>query len=141
LLRAAGVETAGRHAVVVGRSEIVGKPMAALLVRKGPGGDATVTICHSRTRNLPELTRQAEILIAAIGQPKFITPDMVQPGAVVLDVGINRVGEQLVGDVDPAVAEIAAAITPVPGGVGPMTIAMLLQNTLSAAELQTAATG
>jgi methylenetetrahydrofolate dehydrogenase (NADP+)/methenyltetrahydrofolate cyclohydrolase len=137
-----GIETAGAHAVVLGRSEIVGKPMALLLVQKGRAADATVTICHSRTRNVATLTRQADILVAAIGRPKFVTADMVKPGAVVIDVGINRVGDQLVGDVDfEAVREVASAITPVPRGVGPMTIAMLLRNTLTAAQLQAAASG
>jgi methylenetetrahydrofolate dehydrogenase (NADP+)/methenyltetrahydrofolate cyclohydrolase len=140
MLIRSGIETRGAHAVIVGRSNIVGKPMANLLIQQGPGGDATVTVCHSRTRDLPSVTRQADILIAAIGKPEFVTADMVRPGAVVIDVGINRVddpsrprGYRLVGDVayEP-VAQIASAITPVPGGVGPMTIAMLLQNTLQA---------
>jgi methylenetetrahydrofolate dehydrogenase (NADP+)/methenyltetrahydrofolate cyclohydrolase len=136
LLLAHGVETAGAHAVVLGRSEIVGKPMALLLQQKGPGGDATVTICHSRTRDIGSITRQADILIAAIGKPRFVTAAMVKPGAVVIDIGINRVEDKLVGDVDiDAVREVASAITPVPGGVGPMTIAMLLKNTLTAARL------
>ncbi|TDI73274.1 MAG: bifunctional methylenetetrahydrofolate dehydrogenase/methenyltetrahydrofolate cyclohydrolase FolD [Bacteroidetes bacterium] len=138
LLRRSGVETSGKHAVIVGRSNIVGKPLANLLIQKGV--DCTVTVCHSRTRNLSEITRQADILIAAIGRPEFITADMVKEGAVVIDVGINRVeddtrdrGYRLVGDVAfEAVAEIASAITPVPGGVGPMTIALMLKNTLSA---------
>jgi methylenetetrahydrofolate dehydrogenase (NADP+)/methenyltetrahydrofolate cyclohydrolase len=130
------VRTAGTHAVVLGRSEIVGKPMALLLMQKGLAADATVTVCHSRTADLPAVTRQADILVAAIGRPNFVTADMVKPGAVVIDVGINRVGEKLVGDVDyDAVSRIASAITPVPGGVGPMTIAMLLKNTLTAAKL------
>jgi methylenetetrahydrofolate dehydrogenase (NADP+)/methenyltetrahydrofolate cyclohydrolase len=135
-----GIEIKGAHAVIVGRSNIVGKPMASLLIQQGPGGDATVTVCHSRTRDLPSVTRLADILIAAIGKPEFVTADMVRPGAVVIDVGINRVddasrprGYRLVGDVAyDSVAQIASAITPVPGGVGPMTIAMLLQNTLQA---------
>ena len=139
LLRRSGIETSGAHAVVVGRSNIVGKPMASLLLRRGL--DATVTVCHSRTRDLPAITRQADILVAAIGRAGFVTADMVKPGAAVIDVGINRVddasrerGYRLVGDVDhDAVAEVAGAITPVPGGVGPMTIAMLLANTLEAA--------
>jgi methylenetetrahydrofolate dehydrogenase (NADP+)/methenyltetrahydrofolate cyclohydrolase len=140
MLVRSGIETKGAHAVIVGRSNIVGRPMANLLIQQGPGGDATVTVCHSRTRDLPAVTRSADILIAAIGKPEFVTADMVRPGAVVIDVGINRVddasrpkGYRLVGDVayEP-VAEIASAITPVPGGVGPMTIAMLLQNTLQA---------
>jgi methylenetetrahydrofolate dehydrogenase (NADP+)/methenyltetrahydrofolate cyclohydrolase len=140
MLIRSGIETKGAHAVIVGRSNIVGRPMANLLIQQGPGGDATVTVCHSRTRNLPGVTRQADILIAAIGKPEFVTADMVRPGAVVIDVGINRVddasrpkGYRLVGDVAyDSVAQIASAITPVPGGVGPMTIAMLLQNTLQA---------
>jgi methylenetetrahydrofolate dehydrogenase (NADP+) / methenyltetrahydrofolate cyclohydrolase len=140
MLIRSGIETKGAHAVIVGRSNIVGRPMANLLIQQGPGGDATVTVCHSRTRDLPAVTRQADILIAAIGKPEFVTADMVRPGAVVIDVGINRVddpsrpkGYRLVGDVAyDSVAQIASAITPVPGGVGPMTIAMLLQNTLQA---------
>ncbi len=138
LLRRSGVQTAGKHAVVVGRSLIVGKPAALLLIAKGC--DCTVTIAHSRTADLAAITRQADILIAAIGKPHFIKPDMVKPGAVVIDVGINRVadatkktGYRIVGDVDfDAVAPLAAAITPVPGGVGPMTVAMLMRNTLDA---------
>jgi methylenetetrahydrofolate dehydrogenase (NADP+)/methenyltetrahydrofolate cyclohydrolase len=110
--------------------------MALMLMQKGAGGDATVTVCHSRTRNLPEVTRRSHILIAAIGSPKFVTAEMVKPGAVVIDVGINRVGDKLVGDVDfEAVRQVASAITPVPGGVGKMTVAMLLANTLKAAKL------
>jgi methylenetetrahydrofolate dehydrogenase (NADP+)/methenyltetrahydrofolate cyclohydrolase len=140
MLIRSGIETKGAHAVIVGRSNIVGRPMANLLIQQGPGGDATVTVCHSRTRDLPGITRQADILIAAIGKAEFVTADMVRPGAVVVDVGINRVddssrprGYRLVGDVAyDSVAQIASAITPVPGGVGPMTIAMLLQNTLQA---------
>ncbi len=135
-----GIETKGANVVIVGRSNIVGKPMANLLIQQGPGGDATVTVCHSRTRDLPGVTRTADILIAAIGQSEFVTADMVRPGAVVIDVGINRVddaslpkGYRLTGDVAYGpVAEVASAITPVPGGVGPMTIAMLLKNTLQA---------
>jgi len=130
------METAGKHAVILGRSEIVGKPMAMLLIQRGLGADATVTICHSRTQNLKEIVRSADIIIAAIGQPEFVTADMVKPGAVVIDVGINRVNDKLVGDVAfESVKEVASAITPVPGGVGPMTIAMLLKNTLTAARL------
>jgi methylenetetrahydrofolate dehydrogenase (NADP+)/methenyltetrahydrofolate cyclohydrolase len=140
MLIRSGIETRGAHAVIVGRSNIVGRPMANLLIQQGPGGDATVTVCHSKTRDLPAVTRSADILIAAIGKAEFVTADMVRPGAVVIDVGINRVddasrprGYRLVGDVAYGpVAEIASAITPVPGGVGPMTIAMLLQNTLQA---------
>ena len=140
MLIRSGIETKGAHAVIVGRSNIVGKPMANLLMQQGAGGDATVTVCHSRTRDLASVTRLADILVAAIGKPEFVTADMVRPGAVVIDVGINRVedpsrprGYRLVGDVayEP-VSQIASAITPVPGGVGPMTIAMLLQNTLQA---------
>jgi methylenetetrahydrofolate dehydrogenase (NADP+) / methenyltetrahydrofolate cyclohydrolase len=132
MLKVSGIETAGKHAVVIGRSDIVGKPMAALLVQKG--ADATVTLCHSRTRDIGAFCREADILVAALGIPQFVKGDWVKPGAVVIDVGINRVGDKLVGDVDylPA-AQVASAITPVPGGVGPMTIAMLLQNTLQAA--------
>ena len=136
LLRHSGIETAGRHVVVLGRSEIVGKPIALMLVQRGPEADATVTICHSRTRNLPEITRQADILIAAIGQPRFVKAEMVKPGAAVIDVGINRVDGKLCGDVDfDSVQQVAGAITPVPGGVGPLTISMLLENTLTAARL------
>jgi methylenetetrahydrofolate dehydrogenase (NADP+) / methenyltetrahydrofolate cyclohydrolase len=133
------IPIAKANVVVVGRSDIVGKPMAIMLMQKGPGGDATVTVCHSRTRDLPAVTRSADILIVAIGKAKFLTADMVRPGAVVIDVGINRTEEGLVGDVDfAAVKEVAAQITPVPGGVGPLTIAMLLHNTLAAARLQQA---
>ncbi|HUG93428.1 MAG TPA: tetrahydrofolate dehydrogenase/cyclohydrolase catalytic domain-containing protein [Planctomycetaceae bacterium] len=136
LLVEAGVPIAGAHAVILGRSEIVGKPLASLLVQKAPGADATVTVCHSRTRDLAAIARTADILVAAIGRPRFVTADMVKPGAAVIDVGINRVDGQLVGDVDfEPVAAVASAITPVPGGVGPMTIAMLLSNTLTAARL------
>ena len=142
LLMEAGIETAGRKAVVVGRSMIVGKPMALLLMKRGPGGDATVTIAHSRTRDLATVTREADIVIAAIGRPHFLGADHIREGAVVIDVGINRIedpshpkGYRLVGDVDyDAVAEKCAAITPVPGGVGPMTIAMLMSNCVTAAE-------
>ena len=124
---------------MLGRSEIVGKPMALLLMQKGALADATVTVCHSRTRDVAAITRQADILIAAIGRPEFVTADMVKPGAAVIDVGINRLDDgRLVGDVDfTAVQETAGALTPVPGGVGPMTIAMLLENTLQAARWQT----
>ncbi len=128
--------------VVVGRSNIVGKPIANMLVQKAKNADATVTICHSRTADLPSVTRQADILIAAIGQPEFVTADMVKPGAVVIDVGVNRVddasspkGFRLVGDVKyEEVAAKASAISPVPGGVGPMTITMLLYNTVESAK-------
>jgi methylenetetrahydrofolate dehydrogenase (NADP+)/methenyltetrahydrofolate cyclohydrolase len=153
MLDRSAIEIARRHAVVIGRSEIVGKPMAMLLLHR----DATVTVCHSKTRDLPSLARQADILVAAIGRAGFVTPDFVKPGATVIDVGINRVtdaavvsaffgaasqraadfqkrGSVVVGDVHPAVAEVAGALTPVPGGVGPLTVAILLKNTLAAAE-------
>ena len=153
LLDREGQSIAGKHAVVIGRSEIVGKPMALLLLQR----DATVTICHSKTPDLAATCARADILVAAIGRPGFVTPEFVKPGAVVIDVGINRVdsrdqavalfganhprlagfdarGSMVVGDVHPAVADIASAMTPVPGGVGPLTIAMLLKNTLTAAE-------
>ena len=141
LLIRSGVETKGAHAVVVGRSNVVGRPMAALLLQDGPGGNATVTVCHSRTRVIDQYTRQADILIVAIGKPEFVTGDMVKLGAVVIDVGVNRVddpskkqGYRLVGDVKFQEAkQVASAITPVPGGVGPMTITMLLYNTVQAA--------
>ena len=151
LIDSTGEAIEGKHAVVIGRSDIVGKPMAALLLQR----NATVTICHSRTRDLPSIARQAEILVAAIGRPIFVTADFVKPGAIVIDVGMNRVdsafashlahdaeksrllaknGSVLLGDVDYArVRELASWITPVPGGVGPMTIAMLMQNTVTAA--------
>ena len=141
LLVRSGVDPSGQHAVIVGRSNIVGRPMAALLLQNGPGGNATVTVCHSKTRNIGEVTRQADILIVAIGKPHFLTGDMVKLGAVVIDVGVNRIddpslksGYRLVGDVHFEQAkQVAAAITPVPGGVGPMTITMLLYNTVQAA--------
>src|SRR5213082_2460872 len=141
LLIKSGVETKGAHAVVVGRSNIVGRPMAALLLQDGPGGNATVTVCHSRTRDIKSVKRLADILIVAIGKPEFVTGDMIKPGAAVIDVGTNRVqdptsktGYRLVGDVKFAEAQqVAGAITPVPGGVGPMTITMLLCNTVQAA--------
>ncbi len=140
LLVRSGVETRGAHVVIIGRSMLVGKPLAALLMQKAAGADATVTVCHSRTRNLAEIAQTADILVAAIGRAKYVTADMVRPGAVVIDVGINRVedpsatrGYRLVGDVDfDAVVEVASKITPVPGGVGPMTVAMLMRNTLLA---------
>ncbi len=143
LLVRSGIEIAGKHAVVIGRSNIVGKPMANLLVQKHKDANATVTVCHSRTRDLAALTRQADILIAALGSPHIVTADMVKEGAVVIDVGINRVddasakkGYRIVGDVDfDAVSQVASAITPVPGGVGPMTVAMLMVNTLKAARM------
>jgi methylenetetrahydrofolate dehydrogenase (NADP+)/methenyltetrahydrofolate cyclohydrolase len=140
LLLRNGITLDGAHVVILGRSLIVGKSLALILMQKAPGANATVTVCHSRSRDLPGLTRQADVLVAAIGQAQFVKADMVRPGAVVVDVGINRVGERgLVGDVDfPAVNQIASAITPVPGGVGPMTITMLLHNTLRAAQAQVA---
>lgn len=140
LLHEAGVTTESAHVVVLGRSMIVGKPQALLLMAKGPQANATVTVAHSRTRDLASVTRSADIIIAAIGKPQFVTADMVKEGAVVIDVGINRIpapemksGSRLVGDVDfEAVAPKCHAITPVPGGVGPMTIAMLMANTVKA---------
>ena len=149
LLRRYEIETSGKHVVILGRSDIVGKPMALLLVQKGTTADATVTICHSRTRDLPSITSQADILIVAIGQAEFVTANMVKPGATVIDVGMNRIEKdsvdengtpckvkRLVGDVDfESVKEVAGAITPVPGGVGPLTVTMLLGNTLRAAEI------
>ena len=134
LINESGIDVEGKECVVVGRSNIVGKPQAMLLLHK----NATVTICHSRTKNLAEKTRQADILVAAVGIPEFIKGDMIKPGAVVIDVGINRVADKkLVGDVDfEACEKIASAITPVPGGVGPMTIAMLMKNTVKAALIQ-----
>jgi methylenetetrahydrofolate dehydrogenase (NADP+)/methenyltetrahydrofolate cyclohydrolase len=155
ILKRSGLEIAGRHAVVVGRSDIVGKPVAMLLLHE----NATVTICHSKTQNLGEVTRAGDILVAAIGRPGFITPEMVKPGATVIDVGINRIttqeefdryfagnarrqagfekrGSTIVGDVHPATYEVAGAYTPVPGGVGPLTIAMLMSNTVRAAKMR-----
>jgi methylenetetrahydrofolate dehydrogenase (NADP+)/methenyltetrahydrofolate cyclohydrolase len=140
LLARSGVDLQGRHVVVLGRSLIVGKPVALLALQKRAGANGTVTICHSATRDLPALTRQADVLIAAIGRPEFVTADMVRPGAVVIDVGINRVpdstkksGYRLTGDVHfDSVAPRCAKITPVPGGVGPMTVAMLMKNTVQA---------
>lgn len=137
LLLRNGIDTAGKHVVIVGRSDIVGKPLANMLVQKGAGADATVTVCHSRTRDLAAVTRTADILVAAIGKARFITATMVRPGAVVVDVGINRTETGLCGDVDfAAVAEVASHLTPVPGGVGPLTITMLLKNTLTACREQ-----
>ncbi len=130
MLKQAGISLKGKEAVVIGRSNIVGKPVAMLLLQE----HCTVTICHSRTQNLPEITRRADILVAAIGKPRFVTRDMVKPGATVIDVGVNRVDGKVCGDVDfDNVAEVAAYITPVPGGVGKMTISMLMENTLEAA--------
>ena len=143
LLAAAGVDTEGKDAVVVGRSDIVGKPMANLLIQKAPGGNATTTVCHSRTDDLGEKVRQADIVIAAVGYPELVDGSMIQEGATVIDVGVNRVdadnekGYELVGDVEfESAKEKASAITPVPGGVGPMTITMLLYNTVKAASIQ-----
>jgi len=140
LIKRSGIDIAGKRVVIIGRSNIVGKPLASLLIQKGV--DATVTVCHSRTQNLPDITRRADILVAALGRAEFVTADMVKKGAVVIDVGINRVddatrerGYRLVGDVKfDEVAAKASFITPVPGGVGPMTIALMLQNTLVAAQ-------
>ena len=142
LLVRSGVETRGAECVVIGRSNIVGKPMMALMVQNAPGANATVTVCHSATRDLAAHTRRADILIVAAGRPRMVTGDMIRPGAVVIDVGINRVadastksGYRLVGDVDfESARQVASRITPVPGGVGPMTIALLLRNTVRAAE-------
>ena len=146
LLRRSGVSLAGKHVVVLGRSLIVGKPVALLAVQRKAWANATVTICHSQTANLPAFTRQADVLIAAIGKAEFVTADMVKPGVVIIDVGINRLpdatkksGFRLVGDVHfPTVSKLASKITPVPGGVGPMTVAMLMKNTVKAFHLQTA---
>ena len=136
LLIRSNIETSGAEVVIVGRSNIVGKPLAALLVQKGPGANATVTVCHTGTQDLEKHTRSADILVAAIGRAHAITAPMIKPGATVIDVGINRTEDGLVGDVDFAGAsEVAGAITPVPGGVGPMTIAMLLKNTVALARL------
>ena len=142
LLIRSGVETSGKHAVVIGRSNIVGKPVAHLLMRKAPGGNATVTVCHTGTRDLAEHTRRADILIVAAGRANTVSGDMIKPGATVIDVGVNRIpdpgtksGYRLVGDVDFASAsQVAGLLTPVPGGVGPMTITMLLHNTLLSAQ-------
>lgn len=144
LLKRYGLETQGRHVCVIGRSDIVGKPMAMMLAQKnsalGPEmANATVTLCHSRTADLPSVTRTADIVIAAIGRANFVTADMIKPGAIVIDVGINRTESGLVGDVDfESVASVAGHLTPVPGGVGPLTVTMLLENTLAAAKLQSA---
>ena len=142
ILRLGQIPTAGKHAVVVGRGQIVGRPLALLLARKAPGADCTVTLAHSRTANLPEITRQADILVGALGRPLFLKKEHVKPGAAVIDVGVNRLtdpanprGYRLVGDVDfESLKSVAGAITPNPGGVGPMTIALLLSNTVRAAE-------
>lgn len=144
LLARSGVDLKGKHVVVLGRSLLVGKPVALLALQKRAGANGTVTVCHSATSNLPAITRQADVLIAAIGRPEFVTADMVKPGAVVIDVGINRVpdatrktGYRLVGDVHfPTVSPLASKITPVPGGVGPMTVAILMKNTVKAFRLR-----
>ena len=139
MLEYAGIPIEGKHAVIIGRSNIVGKPMGMLLLER----HATVTLCHSRTENLAEIAREADILVAAVGQPHFVTADMVKPGATVIDVGINRIApKKLVGDVDfEGVSEVAGAITPVPGGVGLLTVAMLMENVVQAAKAQTEAGG
>lgn len=142
ILRRSQIPTAGQHAVVIGRGQIVGRPLALLLARKAPGADCTVTLAHSRTANLPNLTRQADLVVAALGRPLFLKGEHIKPGATVIDVGVNRLndptdprGYRLVGDVDfESVKAVASAITPNPGGVGPMTIALLLSNTARAAE-------
>lgn len=139
LMRRNGIDTAGKEVVIIGRSNIVGKPLAMMLMQKKTtdnpaGGDAIVTVAHTRAADLGAITRRADILVAAVGVAKLIQPDMVKPGAVVIDVGMNTVNGKLCGDVDERVAEVASALTPVPGGVGPMTIAMLLSNTLQACE-------
>jgi methylenetetrahydrofolate dehydrogenase (NADP+)/methenyltetrahydrofolate cyclohydrolase len=132
MLRRHDISTTGKHVVIIGRSDIVGKPLSIMLAQRG--SDATVTLCHSRTQDLPSVTRLADILVVAIGRPNFVTAEMVKPGATVIDVGINRTDDGLVGDVDfEAVKEVAGHITPVPGGVGPLTRVMLLVNTLAAA--------
>ena len=142
ILHRCEIKVSGRHVVIVGRSDIVGKPLAMMLLQRNSdlgasAVNATVTVCHSRTANLNQVTRQADILVAAMGQPNFFNADMIKPGATVIDVGINRTDAGLVGDVDfTSVKEVAGSITPVPGGVGPLTVAMLLRNTLAAAEIQ-----
>ncbi len=143
LMVRSGHDPSGKHVVILGRGSLVGRPLAPMLYQKAKGANATVTICHTGTRNLPDITRQADILIAAMGKARFVTKDMVKPGVVVIDVGTNRIedpstksGYRLVGDVDfDSVSQIAGAITPVPGGVGPMTIAMLLSNTVRSCEM------
>ncbi len=142
MLTRSGVETSGAEVVVIGRSNIVGKPIANLMLQKRDGGNATVTLCHTRTKDMAEHCRRADIIIAAVGVPKMVTADMVKPGAAIIDVGVNRIGQAasgkaiLAGDVDfDAVKEVASCITPVPGGVGPMTITMLMKNTVQAAKM------
>ena len=142
MLIRSGIQVEGSHVVIVGRSSIVGKPLSLILMQKAAGANATVTVCHSRTRDIAAVTRQADIVVVAIGQARFLKADMIRPGTVVIDVGINRVDGSLVGDVDfDPVSQVAGAISPVPGGVGPMTITMLLQNTLQAARRQSRPTG
>lgn len=141
LLRHERVPVEGSHVVVIGRGPLVGRPLAVMLSAKAPGANATVTICHTGTRRLGDFTRQADVLVAAAGRAAMITPDMVKPGAAVVDLGNHRIGGALVGDVAPEVAEVAGAITPVPGGVGPMTVAMLLANTVRAARGASVAAG
>jgi methylenetetrahydrofolate dehydrogenase (NADP+)/methenyltetrahydrofolate cyclohydrolase len=144
LLMRSGNDPAGKHVVILGRGSLVGRPLSVILSHKAKGANATVTLCHTGTKDIPEYTRQADIIVAAMGKPEFLTKDMVSPGAVVIDVGVNRVedkscekGHRIVGDVAfEEVKEVAKAITPVPGGVGPMTVAMLLANTLKAAKMQ-----
>ena len=133
LLRHERVPVEGSHTVILGRGLLVGRPLAVMLSAKAPGANATVTLCHTGTRHLGDFTRQADVLVAAAGRPAMVTPEMVKPGAAVVDLGNHRVGGSLVGDVAPEVAEVAGALTPVPGGVGPMTVAMLLANTVRAA--------
>ncbi|MGB3092184.1 MAG: bifunctional 5,10-methylenetetrahydrofolate dehydrogenase/5,10-methenyltetrahydrofolate cyclohydrolase, partial [Candidatus Zixiibacteriota bacterium] len=143
LLMRSGNDPSGKHVVILGRGSLVGRPLAPMLYQKAEGGNATVTVCHTRTDDLPAVTKQADILVAAMGKARFVTADMVKPGVVVIDVGANRIkdpstksGYRLVGDVDfDSVSQVAKAITPVPGGVGPMTIAMLLSNTVKACEM------
>jgi methylenetetrahydrofolate dehydrogenase (NADP+)/methenyltetrahydrofolate cyclohydrolase len=140
LLARTNVPVSGRHVAILGRSNIVGKPLAALLLAKGNRGDATVTVCHSKSNRLPNVTAAADILVVAIGQPEFVGPNYVKDGAIVVDVGMNRLPDgRVVGDVAfESVSKVASAITPVPGGVGPMTIAMLLKSTVEAAQASTA---
>jgi methylenetetrahydrofolate dehydrogenase (NADP+)/methenyltetrahydrofolate cyclohydrolase len=141
LLRHERVPVEGSHAVVLGRGLLVGRPLAVMLSAKAPGANATVTLCHTGTRRLGDFTRQADVLVAAAGRPAMVTPEMVRPGAAVVDLGNHRIGGSLVGDVAPEVAEVAGALTPVPGGVGPMTVAMLLANTVRAARARVPAEG
>ena len=141
LLRRERVAVEGSHVVIVGRGLLVGRPLAVLLSAKAPGANATATLCHTGTRKLSHFTREADVLVAAAGRPAMIVPDMVQPGAAVVDVGNHRVGGRIVGDVAPEVAQVAGALTPVPGGVGPMTVALLLANTVAAARHQAGRSG